>query len=157
MSLQKRLQEDIKNNKSSFWSGVALAIAYDVITLLGVLIMYAHTSNSFVHHTDKTTFVEASWNKIAQDGLAGWLWIVIVLIVSGWGPLIYAFREGFGGKKEKDTSFIWVLIVLWLAGWLIIFSGTVSRYGDSQYQETIPTEQYEKLKSEGTLDSLFPG
>lgn len=150
------MNQTIKNNKSSFWTSVALAAAYIVITVAGVLIMYSDKTNSFVNKGVET-FVEASWNKIAQDGIPAVLWVIFATALGAFGQMIWSFWKGFGGEKERDVSFIVVLVVTWLLGWAIIFGGTVSRYGDSQYQETIPTEQFEKLKSEGKLDSLFPG
>ena len=151
------LQTDIRDNKSSFWSSVALAAAYLVFTLAAIIIMFSGTGNAFVDNGDGTTFVEASWNKIAQDGIPGLFWSAFAVILGSLGQMVYSFWQGFGGLKERDTSFIAVLIGTWLIGWIILFSGTVSRYGDSQYQETIPTVQYEKLKAAGKLDSLFPG
>lgn len=151
------LKTDIKDNKSSFWSSVGLAAGYIIITLLGVVIMYSGTDNAFVDNGDGTTFVEASWNKIARDGIPAAIWVILAIILGGLGQMVWSFWQGFGGLKEKDVSFIVVLLVTWILGWVIIFSGTVSRYGHSNYQETIPTEQYEQLKKEGKLDSLFPG
>lgn len=150
------MNQTIKNNKSSFWSSVGLAAGYLVITVVAVLIMYGDKSNSFVPKGAET-FVEASWNKIAQDGIPAVGWVIFAVALGSFGQMAWSFWRGFGGEKEKDTSIVWVLIGTWLIGWIIIFSGTVSRYGDSNYQETIPTEQYEKMKAEGTLDSLFPG
>lgn len=151
------LKTEVKNNKSSFWSSVGLAAGYLIITLAGVLIMYSGTDNSFVDRHDGTTFVEASWSKIAQDGIPGWGWVALAIAIGTFTQMIWSFRKGFGAAKEKDVTFIVVLLASWIIGWVIIFSGTVSRYGDSNYQEIIPTEQYERLKSEGKLDSLFPG
>jgi hypothetical protein len=150
------MNQTIKDNKSSFWSSVALAAAYIVITVVGIVIMYSDKSNSFVNK-GMETFVEASWNKIAQDGIPAIPWVILAIALGAFGQMAWSFYKDFGGEGPRDVSFIIVLVGAWLIGWVIIFSGTVSRYGDSQYQETIPTEQYEKMKAEGTLDSLFPG
>lgn len=161
-----------KKKDASIISSIVLAVGFLVIVLTGIYIISNATENKVIKRdavyqdakrgdtiikietVPADYHVEASFSKLWEDGRPSAFLIVIALIIGAFSQMGYSFYKGFIADSEKDLKFIGVLLLSWGFSLVVLFSGVSKRYGSSNYQTILTTEQYEQVKD--NLDSLFP-